>query len=218
MNSSNLKSFDIGVLPITRGTDKRIIFFRKKQTIFSQGQRSDAIFYIEKGSVKLTVNSKHGKEAVVGIFHAGHLFGESCLAEAEPPVRFHNAIALSDMRAVKIDGDAMKRTLLASGTVSYAFITYLLGRYAQIQEDLVNNLLSSSEERLARALVYLAQYGKETKGESAPRLSQQTLADMIGTTRQHVNHLMVRFRKLGLVEDTSGSESHKPLRDRAANE
>jgi CRP-like cAMP-binding protein len=122
------------------------------------------------------------------------------------------------MRAVKIDGDVMKRTLLASGTVSFAFITYLLGRYAQIQEDLVNNLLSSSEERLARALVYLAQSGKETKGESAPRLSQQTLADMIGTTRQHVNHLMVRFRKLGLVEDTSGSESHKPLRDRAANE
>jgi CRP-like cAMP-binding protein len=217
MSSSNLKSFDIDVLPITRGTGKRIIFFRKKQIIFSQGQRSDAIFYIEKGSVKLTVTSKHGKEAVVGIFHAGHIFGESCLV-AEPPVHFHNAIALSDMRAMKIDGDAFKRTLLASGTVSYVFITYLLGRYAQIQEDLVNNLLSSSEERLARALVYLAQSGKEMKGESAPRLSQQTLADMIGTTRQHVNHLMVRFRKLGLVEGTSGSESHRPVRDRAANE
>jgi CRP/FNR family transcriptional regulator, cyclic AMP receptor protein len=208
MNSPRLQSFNIDVLQSITGAAKKLVSFSKNQIIYSQGQRSDALFYIEKGSVKLTVTSEEGKEAVIGIFQSGHLFGESCIVP-ERPVRFHNAIALSDMRAIKVDGDAMIRTLLASSKVSYFFMTYLLDRYAHVQEDLVNNLLGSGAKRLARALLYLAESGTPGEGESLPRLSQQTLAEMIGTTRQHVNHLMVRFRKQGLVKGAHDSRTHR---------
>jgi CRP-like cAMP-binding protein len=208
MNSPRLHSFNIDVLQSITGTARKLVSFSKNQIIYSQGQRSDALFYIEKGSVKLTVASKEGKEAVIGIFQSGHLFGESCVAPKRP-VRFHNAIALSDMRAIKVDGDAMIRTLLASSRASYSFITYFLDRYAHVQEDLVSNLLGSGAKRLARVLQYLAESGTPGEGECLPPLSQQTLAEMIGTTRQHVNHLMVRFRKLGLVEGDHDTRVHR---------
>ena len=183
--------------------------FPEKQIIFSEGQRSDSIFYIEKGAVKLTVTSRRGKEAIVSVFSRGDFFGESCVAP-DQPVRSNNAVALTDTQALKIDRSVIIRTLIRDGRVCYGFVTYLLGRNQRIQQHLVNNLLESSEERLARVLFFLAQPGKV---DSSARVSQQTLAEMIGTTRQRVNVLMKRFKKLGLIEYSNGLKVRNSLQN-----
>jgi CRP/FNR family cyclic AMP-dependent transcriptional regulator len=196
-------SFLISICP-----EKRAVRFAEKEIIFSKGERSDSIFYIEKGMVKLTVTSRQGKEAIIGVFSRGDFFGESCIADDQPP-RFHNAVALTDLRALKVDRDSIMRTLLEQSDACYGFLTHILRCNARIQDDLVNNLLDSSEERLARALVLLA---RSSKVEPSARISQQTLAEMIGTTRQRVNVLMQRFRKSGLIEYGRGLEVRESLR------
>lgn len=188
--------------------EKKAICFPEKQIIFSEGERSNSVFYIEKGTVKLTVTSRQGKEAIIGVFSRGDLFGESCIA-SDQPVRLHNAVALTEVCLVKIGRAAIIRVLLERGDACYSFITYLLGRNTRMSTELVNNLMDSSEERLARVLFFLAQPGSI---DSATKFSQQTLAEMIGTTRQRVNVLMKRFEKLGLIEYGHGLRVHNSLR------
>jgi CRP/FNR family cyclic AMP-dependent transcriptional regulator len=195
-----LLRFDIDALLPPGSAGRKIARFLKNQVIFSQGERSGALFYIEEGCVKLTVQCRMGKEAIIGIFGRGEWFGESCLARRQT-VRFGNAIALTDVRAVQINRSTVLHVLRTEAQTSYSFITYLLARNTQIREDLVYNLLNSSERRLARVLSTLALSEAKGKSELYPNVSQKTLAEMIGSTRQRVNLLMQRFRKLGVIED-----------------
>jgi CRP/FNR family cyclic AMP-dependent transcriptional regulator len=204
------KAFNVQAFPIFRGLNRTVVRFHRKQMIFSQGERSDAVFYIETGIVKLTVTSHQGKEAIVGLFGKGQLFGENCLA-SDNPVRFHNAIALTNLLAVKVDRNTMIPLVCAGGKTSHTFITYLLERSAGVHEDLVDNLLMSSDERLTQVLHFLAEFDQEGNRASVPRLSQQTLAEMLGITRQRVNALMKRFRKLELVKSRSVSQTDTAL-------
>jgi len=194
--------------------EKKTICFPKKQIIFSEGQRSDSVFYIEQGTVKLTVTSRRGKEAIIGVISRGDFFGESCIA-SDQPVRLYNAVALTEVCVVKISRAAIVRVLLEGGDACYGFVTYLLGRNARMSTELVNNLIDSSEQRLARVLFFLAQ---PDRIDSVPKVTQQTLAEMIGTTRQRVNFLMKRFKKLGLIEYGHGLKVHTSLRTVFRNE
>ncbi len=214
MQRAPAKPFDAAIFLISMRSQKKAVSFLRRQIIFSEGERSDSIFYIERGAVKLTVTSRRGKEAIIGVFSRGDLFGEGCIASDEP-VRFHNAVALTEVHVVKIDRSAVISALLAGGGSCYNFVTYLLGRNRRIQADLVNNLMDSSEERLARVLFSLAQPGNF---DSPAKVSQQTLAEMIGTTRQRVNVLMKRFRNLGLIEYTRGLKVHDSLRSIFGND
>ena len=198
-----LLPFDLDSFLPPGSAARKIARFRKKQIIFSQGDHSGSLFYIEKGCVKLSVTCRQGKEAIIGIFGRGDLFGESCLG-GEQSVRFGNAISLTDVRALKIDRTVAVRILRTQPEASFCLVTYLLARNFRIREDLVNNLLNSSERRLARVLCMLAQSHANGTNESSANVSQQTLAEMIGTTRQRVNFLMQRFRKLGFIEDAHG--------------
>jgi CRP-like cAMP-binding protein len=200
LGASTSNHFDLDAFFAGSTADRKLVFFRRKQIIFSEGDRSDAIFFIEHGIVKLTVTSDQGKEAVIGIFDGGHLFGESCLS-SDQPVRFHNAIALTDMRVAKIDRQVMVRSLRAGGESCHRLVTYLLRRNMQIQEDLVNNLLYPSEVRLTRVLLSLTKSLERDKTEHFLKLSQQTLAEMIGTTRQRVNVLMKQFKSSRVMDD-----------------
>jgi CRP/FNR family transcriptional regulator, cyclic AMP receptor protein len=214
MQHTLAKPFDTATLLGFIDPGGKAVYFPEKHIIFSEGERSDSIFYIERGTVKLTVTSKQGKEAIIGVFSRGDFFGESCIA-SDQPVRLYNAVTLTEVRAVKIGRSAIIRLLLRGGDACYAFVTYLLDRNARMSSDLVNNLMDSSEERLARALFYLAQPGRI---DSAAKVSQQTLAEMIGTTRQRVNVLMKRFKKLGLIEYGHGLKVHTSLRSVFRNE
>jgi CRP/FNR family transcriptional regulator, cyclic AMP receptor protein len=198
LGPSTLNLFDLDAFLAARTADRKLVTFRKKQIIFSEGDHSDAIFFIEHGIVKLTVTSDQGKEAVIGVFDGGHLFGESCLAP-DQPVRFHNAVALTDMRVAKIDRRVIIRSLRGGGEPCYRLVTYLLRRNNQIQEDLVNNLLYPSEVRLTRVLLSLTKSLERDKTQCLPQFSQQTLAEMIGTSRQRVNVLMKNFKSSGLI-------------------
>ena len=195
-----LLPFNVDALLPPGSAGRTIARFLKNQVIFSQGDRSGALFYIEEGCVKLTVRSRLGKEAIIGIFNRGEWFGESCLARLQL-VRFGNAIALTEVRAVQIDRRTALRVLRTESQTSYSFINFLVARNTQTQEDLVYNLLNSSERRLARVLSTLALSEAKGKSELYPNVSQKTLAEMIGSTRQRVNLLMQRFRKLGFIED-----------------
>jgi CRP/FNR family transcriptional regulator, cyclic AMP receptor protein len=186
-------AFNLTPLLSSIGHNKTPVLFRKKQVIFSHGDSSDAIFYVEKGTVKLTLASASGKEAFIGLHDAGDFFGESCLAP-EKPTRFHTATAVTDMQVLKVDRAAMIRILRTNAEFAYGFISHLLKRNQQIQEDLVNNLLSSSEERLAQVLSSLNRSAR-SGGKLVPRLSQQDLANMVGITRQRTNVLIKRLRK-----------------------
>lgn len=202
MPSLRLELFDGTNFNLSDDFDTKIARFGKKQVIFSHGDISDSLFYIEKGLVKLTATSRQGKEAIIGLFGTGHFFGESCL-NSEQPTRYHNAVALTDMRVRMIARGSMIRLLHAGGDASYAFTRYLLVRSTRIQDDLINHLLTSSTERLARAFYSLVVTQQESGGERLARLSQQTLAEMIGTSRQRVNVLMRHLRHSGLVPKAS---------------
>ncbi len=183
----------------------------KKQMIFSQGEAADAVFYIQAGQVKLTVVSPEGKEAVVAMLERGAFFGESCLAGRT--VRTTTATALEDSCLVRIDKDVMIRLLHEEPTFSELFLTHLLSRNMRIQEDLVDQLFNSSEKRLARVLLLLAHFEKDGSTEAAiPKLSQETLAEMIGTTRARVSFFMKRFRTMGFIlYDNGGWHVHRSL-------
>ena len=182
----------------------------KKHTIFSQGDTAEAVFYIQAGKVKLTVVSQQGKEAVVAILEGGAFLGESCLAGQT--VRTATATALEDSTIVRIDKETMIRVLHEEPAFAELFTAYLLAHSIRIQEDLVDQLFNSSEKRLARVLLLLAHFGKEGKPETViAKISQETLAEMIGTTRSRVSFFMNKFRKLGFIDYNGELHVHSSL-------
>ena len=189
---------------------RKIATFSKEQTIFVQGDPSDAVFYIQKGKVKLTVVSKTGKEATIGILNEGDFFGEGCLTGQL--LRLCSAIAMTDCSVMRIEKKSMMEVLHRESTFSDMFVAYLLARNIRYEEDLVDQLFNSSEKRLARILLLLAHFGKDAKPEVAiPKISQETLAEMIGTTRSRVSFFMNRFRKLGFIRCNGELEVHSSL-------
>ena len=182
----------------------------KQQLIFSQGDAADAVFYIQAGRVKLTVLSQQGKEAVVGVLEYGSFFGEGCLVGQR--VCMATATALDASTIVRIEKAAMVRVLHDESSFSELFTAYLLARNARIQADLVDHLFNSSEKRLARVLLLLAHYGKEGQPEPIiPKISQDTLANMVGTTRSRVSFFLNKFRKLGFIDYKGRMEVHSSL-------
>jgi CRP/FNR family transcriptional regulator, cyclic AMP receptor protein len=194
----------------TVGSGKTILSTGKNKILFSQGDTADAVFYIQEGKVKLTVLSHQGKEAVVAMLERGDFFGEACLAGRA--VRLATATALVASTIVRIDKTAMVRVLRDEPAFSELFLAYILSRNMRIEEDLVDQLFNSSEKRLARVLLLLAHIGKAGKPEPVlAKISQETLADMIGTTRSRVSFFMNRFRKLGFIEYNGGLKVHSSL-------
>jgi CRP-like cAMP-binding protein len=200
-----LFKFDPQTFLSTINGGRKIAAFLKKQTIFAQGNSSDAVFYIKEGKVKLTVVSKLGKEATIGILNKGDFFGEGCLTGQ--PLRLCSAAAMTDCSAMKIDKKSMVDVLHREPAFSEMFVAYLLARNIRYEEDLVDQLFNSSEKRLARILLLLAHFGKEGVHETPiPNISQETLAEMIGTTRSRVSFFMNRFRKLGFIDYHGGDD------------
>jgi CRP-like cAMP-binding protein len=179
--------------------------------IFRQGQPADSLFYLRRGRVKLTVTSKQGKEAIVAVLGAGEFFGEGCLAGQQ--LRVATATPMTDCTLERIEKSAMARTLHEEHGVSELFVTHLLSRNIRYEEDLVDQLFDSSEKRLARILLVLAHYGKESRAETVlPRVNQHNLAQIVGTTRSRVSHFMNKFRKLGFIDyDSGGLTVHSGL-------
>jgi CRP/FNR family cyclic AMP-dependent transcriptional regulator len=204
------REFDPKAFLATIDSDRKIAAFSRKQMIFVQGDTCDSVFYIQKGKVKLTVLSKAGKEATLGILDEGSFFGESCLHGQ--PVRLCSATALTDCSVMRIEKKAMMEVLHREHAFSDMFVAYLLTRTVRYEEDLVDQLFNSSEKRLARILLLLANFGKEGKHELAiPKISQETLAEMVGTTRSRVSFFMNRFRRLGFVQYNGKLEVHSSL-------
>src|ERR1700733_738976 len=189
---------------------KTINAYRSNQRIFAQGDPADAIFYIQKGKVKLTVVSKRGKEAVIALLGEGDFFGESCLAGQ--PLRMATAVTLSNCSIMKLEKAGVVRLLREEPAFSELFVAHLLSRNIKIEEDLVDQLFNSSEKRLARVLLLLANFGKEGRPEQViPKMSQETLAEIIGTTRSRVSFFMNRFRRLGFIEYNGTLKIHSSL-------
>jgi CRP/FNR family transcriptional regulator, cyclic AMP receptor protein len=192
------------------GHGKSLLKSSKHQLIFSQGDAADAVFYIQAGQVKLTVVSEQGKEAVIAMLEPGSFFGEGCLAGQL--VCMATATAMGNSALIRIDKQAMIRVLHDEPSFSKLFLTYLLSRNIRIQEDLVDQLFNSSEKRLARVLLLMAHFGKEGKSEAMiPKISQEMLAEMVGTTRSRVSFFMNKFRKLGFLEYNGGVHVHSSL-------
>ncbi|WNM62954.1 Crp/Fnr family transcriptional regulator [Candidatus Nitrospira neomarina] len=186
------------------GNGKTIMLCKKNRVLFSQGETADAVYYILEGKVTLTVVSQRGKEAVVAILEPATFFGEACLTGQV--LRLEAATTVGVAKIVRIGKAAMVRVLHDEPTFSELFLTHLLARNLRIQEDLVDQLFNSSEKRLARVLLLMAHFGKESKPEAViAKLSQETLAEMIGTTRSRVSFFMNKFRKLGFIEYNGGS-------------
>ena len=202
--------FDLKTFLSTIDGGRTILAVPKKQTIFAQGDMADSVFYLQKGKVKLAVVAKNGKEATIGILNEGDFFGEGCLTGQ--PRRMCSAVAMTDCTVMRIDKKSMMEVIHRERTFSDMFVAYLLTRNIRYEEDLVDQLFNSSEKRLARILLLLAHFGKDGKPEVAiPKISQETLAEMVGTTRGRVNFFMNRFRKLGFVRYNGGLEVHPSL-------
>ena len=203
--SKKLSKFDPKTFLSTINGGRKIEAFPKKQMVFAQGDLSDAVFYIQKGKVKLTVVSKIGKEATIGILNEGDFFGEGCLTGQT--LRLCSATAMTDCSVMRIDKRSMMEVLHREHTFSDMFVAYLLTRNIRYEEDLVDLLFNSIEKRLARILLLLAHFGKDGKPESViPKISQKTLAEMVGTTRSRVSLFVNRFRKLGFIDYHAGGE------------
>jgi CRP/FNR family transcriptional regulator, cyclic AMP receptor protein len=201
--AKKISKFDPQTFLSTFNGGRKMTAFRKKQTIFVQGDSSDAVFYIQKGKVKPTVVSQKGKEATIAILGEGEFFGEGCLTGQ--PLRLSSATSMTDCSVMRIDKQAMIEVLHREHAFSDMFVAYLLTRNVRYEEDLVDQLFNSSEKRLARVLLLLAHFGKEGKPEVAiPKISQETLAEMVGTTRSRVSFFMNRFRKLGFIDYQAG--------------
>jgi CRP/FNR family cyclic AMP-dependent transcriptional regulator len=199
------REFEAQAFLATIGEGRKAMLFPKKQTIFAQGDLADAIFYLQTGKVRLTVVSQTGKEATIGILSDGSFFGEGSLAGQ--PFRMGSATAITDCAVLRIEKRAMVETLHREHRLSDLFVAYLLTRNIRYEEDLVDQLFNSSEKRLARVLLMLAHFGKEEIPESViPKLSQETLAEMVGTTRSRVSFFMNRFRKLGFINYAGSAE------------
>ena len=204
------RKFDPNVFLATIGEGRKIIAVPKNQSIFKQGDRADAVFYVQKGKVRLTVVSKAGKEATIGILGEGNFFGEGTLAGQL--LRMGSAAALTDCELLRVEKKAMLGALHREHAFSDLFVEYLLARNIRYEEDLVDQLFNSSEKRLARILLLLAHFGKEGIPDTVvPKISQETLAEMIGTTRSRVSFFMNRFRKLGFIHYNGGLKVHSSL-------
>jgi len=197
--------FDPDTFLRTIGDGRKLLTFAKKQTIFTQGDTADSVFYIQKGKVRLTVVSHDGKEATIGILNERNFFGEGALAGQA--LRMLSAAAMNDCELLRVDKRAMIDALHREHAFSDLFVAYLLARNIRYEEDLVDQLFNSSEKRLARVLLLLAHFGKEGVPETVvPRISQETLAEMVGTTRSRVSFFMNRFRKLGFIHYAGGED------------
>jgi CRP-like cAMP-binding protein len=199
------RAFDPATFLATIGQGRRNVSATKKQGIFAQGDAADAVFYIQKGKVRLTVVSKTGKEATIAIVSERNFFGEGSLAGQA--LRMGSAAAMTDCQLLRIDKKAMMDALHREHSLSDMFVAYLLARNIRYEEDLVDQLFNSSEKRLARVLLMLAHFGKESVPETVvPKISQETLAEMVGTTRSRVSFFMNRFRKLGFIDYAGGED------------
>ncbi len=195
---AKLVRFDPQVFLDTVGVGRFIGKYQAGETVFLQGDPADAVFYIQKGKVQITVLSKQGKEGVIAVLGAGEFFGEGCLAAQ--PLHIATATVTSDSAIVKIEKQTMIRVLRDEPTLSQMFMSFLLIRRVQVEADLIDHLFNSSEKRLARVLLLLATVGKEGRMETIPMINQEILAARVGTTRSRVNFFMNKFRKLGLIE------------------
>jgi len=209
--SNKKRDFNPKKFLTTIGEGRKVVTFPKKRTIYAQGADCDALFYILKGKVRLTVVSKNGKEATIGILNPGEFFGEGGLAGQ--PLRMGSATAMTDCELMRIDKKVMMLALHRRHALSDMFVAYLLKRNTRYEADLVDQLFNSSEKRLARILLLLARFGKEGVPEIVvPKISQETLAEMVGTTRSRVSFFMNKFRKLGFVDYNGGGlEVHSSL-------
>jgi CRP/FNR family cyclic AMP-dependent transcriptional regulator len=205
------QSFDPKDFLEKAGVGRTLVELKKNQVLFSQGDAAEAVFYIEKGNIKLSVVSERGREATIALLEAGNFVGESCIAAAEH-IRMVTATAMTRSTLMRIEQTEMVRVLHEEHAFADVFVSFLLARNVRIQADLVDQLFNSSEKRLARILLLLANFGKEGKPENViPKISQEVLAEMIGTTRSRVNFFMNRFRKLGFIEYNGGLEVHSSL-------
>lgn len=191
--------YDAAVFLSTISNDTKVLAFFKQQTIFAQGALADGVFYVKTGKIRLTVVSKAGKEATIGIVGAGNFVGEGSLAGQR--LRMSSAVALTDCELLRVNKETMMAVLHRDRALADMFVAYLLKRNIRYEEDLVDQLFNSSEKRLARALLLLAHFGKDGDPESVvPKISQETLAEMVGTTRSRVSFFMNRFRALGFIQ------------------
>jgi len=202
--------FDVKVFLSTVADGRSVSKYRKNQTIFSQGQPADAVFYIQEGKVKVCVVSRQGKEAVVALHGNGDFFGESCMNGH--PLRMATVMTMTECIVTRIEKATIVRALHDEPKFSEMFMSYLLSRNARVEEDLVDQLFNSSEKRLARVLLLMANFGKEGKPEPViAKISQEMLAEMVGTTRSRVSAFMNKFRKLGFIKYNGDLEVHNSL-------
>jgi len=218
-NSSNIKSkrkstqkrtFNVQVFLDTAGVARKVIEFKKAEVVYSQGDAAKSIMYLQAGGIKLSVVNEVGKEAVVAILEPGDFFGEGCLAGQS--VRMGTATAITSSAVLNIEKSEMFKVLHEQHAFSDRFLTFMLARNIRIEEDLIDQLFNSSEKRLARTLLLLARYGKEDRPQGVlPKVSQETLAEMIGTTRSRINFFMNKFRKLGFIKYNGGLQINTSL-------
>jgi CRP/FNR family transcriptional regulator, cyclic AMP receptor protein len=202
--------FDAGVYLETAGVKRKIVPYRKGQTIFTQGDKCDSALYLQIGVVKITVNSSTGKEAVIALLEPGDFFGEGCISGQT--LRVSTATAMGPVSVLEIEKQEMTRVIHEEHEFSDRFVAHMLKRNVRIEEDLVDQLFNSSEKRLARALLLIARYGSSEKPQKiVAKVSQETLAEMVGTTRSRVSFFMNRFRKLGFIKYNGGLEVYDSL-------
>jgi CRP/FNR family cyclic AMP-dependent transcriptional regulator len=202
--------FDAQVFLDTAGVTRKVKEFKKAEVVYSQGYAAKSIMYIRAGSVKLSVINEVGKEAVVAILEPGDFFGEGCLAGQ--PVRMGTATAIGPTAVLEIEKSEMFKVLHEQHAFSDRFLTFMLARNIRIEQDLIDQLFNSSEKRLARTLLLLARYGKENQPQGVlPKMSQETLAEMVGTTRSRINFFMNKFRKLGFIKYNGGLQINTSL-------
>jgi CRP/FNR family cyclic AMP-dependent transcriptional regulator len=205
------KRFDPQTFLARAGAGRTVHQYRPKEAIFRQGERADAVFYLQEGRVRLSVVSKQGREATIALLGPGDFMGEGCIA-SDQRLRLSTATAITRCSLLKIEKNQMLRTLHEEHGFSDMFVAYVIERHNRTQADLVDQLFNSSEKRLARALLILARFGKKPTSEIViPDISQETLAEMIGTTRSRVNFFMNRFRKLGFIDYNGELQVHSSL-------
>ena len=206
----NFEKFDPAEFLETAAKGRALTTHEKREVIFTQGDAADSVFYIKKGKVKVTVVSRHGKEAVVALLGADEFLGEGCLTGQ--PKRLATAVAMTECQTMRVDKTEILRVLQNEPAFSQMFIAHILARNARVEEDLADQLFNSTEKRLARLLLLLANFGKEGRPEPIiAKISQETLAEMIGTTRSRVSHFMNKFRQLGFIDYNGHLEVHTSL-------
>ena len=210
MAKAKKRPFDVSDFLSKMDGGRTLQTFSKNQNVYAQGDQADAVFYIQEGKVKVCVMSERGKEAVVAVHGAGDFFGEGCLTGL--PLRLATVSAMTDCVIMRIDKAAMVSALRNEPKLSEVFMAYILARNARVEEDLVDQLFNSSEKRLARVLLLMANFGKEGKPEPVvPKISQETLAEIVGTTRARVSTFMNKFRELGFISYNGHLEVHNSL-------